>query len=238
MEDEGGACERDGCTGVLSPRLGKFGIFWGCSSWNTSARCKFTRRVRKPDKSHDSVVVLEAESINEFRLSLRLPPAARGQSRRKRKREPRNVATDEDSGASQNKDDAGQDPRPLMLQDVVALLGKRPIRLDTRSDGLLGAVYSLPGWCQMCIDSLPLHRLTASLACQITRKSTAILPQHSKQRHTQLSSWQFLHQLLQRSVPAHQLMPGVARAEARMRRLFTNCRLIFYPPSCPSKLKG
>ena len=159
MEDEGGACEREGCGGVLSPRLGKFGIFWGCSNFSTSARCRFTRRPRKPDGTN-AAVVLEAESVGEFRLYLRLPPAPRGPSRRKRKREQAGSA----GNATRKQGSAGIHT----LQDVIALLGQRPLRLDTRPDGPMGAVYRLPGdscaACSRCFEG----------ACELPRIRPAI----------------------------------------------------------------
>ena len=98
MEEFGGRCERPGCDGVMVPRRGKFGLFWGCSNWQPSKTvdgvesegCKFTKRVRQLSKTH-SFVVLEAESVHEFWLYLRtrVPPTQRKRQREKSAQPPR-----------------------------------------------------------------------------------------------------------------------------------------------------
>jgi hypothetical protein len=158
MSDEGGPCELPGCTGRLVPRFGKYGLFWGCSQWHEgggSSACKFTRRPRKVDKGR-AVVVLEAESVSEFRLYLRSPPSA--QTGRKRKREPIGSSRTGGRGTQRGRVDQEKSAQcALTLQDVIAVLDRRPQRLDTRTDGLLGAVYALEDY------EVVHHQLTAAL---------------------------------------------------------------------------
>ena len=69
MEGQGGECPRPGCGGALLPRRGKWGLFWGCSNWSANG-CSETRRARTLGKGH-AFVVLEAETVDAFRLYLR-----------------------------------------------------------------------------------------------------------------------------------------------------------------------
>jgi hypothetical protein len=107
----------------MLPRRGRWGLFWGCASFETTG-CKVTRRAA-PSAASGGYAVLEMDTLETFRLHIVVPPPTRA------------------AGAGGAEGGGGGGGGETRLRELIAAAGLSPLRIDSRPDGVTGAVFSL-----------------------------------------------------------------------------------------------